>query len=192
MKKGYLFIIAGPSGVGKNSIIKEVLKNMPNFYQVPSYTTRQPRHDDCENQNRISIPRSEFENLIKKKQLADWAEIHGELYGKKKSDLIKFLREGKNLILDIDVQGLKPYKEQFNNFYTIFLKYQSSEDMYERLKNAHPNMTEKEIQRRIETAKEEMTYMNQYDQVITTYNGVKPEAAAKEIFEIIKQALTKN
>lgn len=188
MKQGHIFIIAGPSGVGKNSVISELVKIYPNLAQIPSYTTRPQRHDDSHHQNRITISRPEFETLIRDNQLADWAEVHGQLYGKKKSDIDRIL-ENQNIIIEIDIQGLAPYKKQFPQVTSFFLKYRSMSDMLIRLKRTHPEMSEQEIQRRIKTAQTEMKYRQLFDHQITTYNDKPAELPAKKISNIINSLL---
>ncbi|MDO8513201.1 MAG: hypothetical protein Q7S37_01755 [bacterium] len=191
MKQGHIFIIAGPSGVGKNSVIKELVTKHSGLVEVLSYTTRPQRHDDYEHKNRITISRAKFNQLINKRELADWAEIHGQLYGKKKLDLKKALHNGKNVIIEIDVQGLIPYKKQFPNIISFFLKYHSMTDMLVRLKHTHPDMSQEEINRRIQTARTEMKSAHLFNYQIITINGQSPHIVALEIEKIIKEILAK-
>ncbi len=187
MKQGHIFIIAGPSGVGKNSIIKYLSKNDTRFKKIPSYTTRPSRPDDGD--SRIYLSEPEFQKLIDNDELIEWARTHGYLYGKSKKNVTNLLKEGYLLLLEIDVKGLKPYRELFPNLTAIFLQYPSLEDLKERLLLARENISNKEINTRFETAKQEMTYANLYDYTITTHTGDNSSIPGKKVEKIINTIL---
>lgn len=189
--QGHLFIIAGPSGVGKNTIIRIISKKYPDlFKQVPSFTTRPARDDDQIHSNRITIGDQEFDELIRKNLLADWAVIHGYRYGKKKSDIEARLNCGQNMILEIDVKGIEPYKKQFKNVHTFFIKYRSLDLLRNRLKSTHQNLSEQDINTRYVTAQEEMKYVDNFEYVVESdENDPSGHNTAQEIEKIIKNIL---
>ncbi len=189
MKQGHLFIISGPSGVGKNSIINYLMDSNPEFKQVPSFTTRPAREEDNISGMRKSITKGQFETMIKNDLLVEWKETHGFLYGKKKQDIQTLLDDGHIIILEIDVKGIEEYKKQFKNTHLIFLQYPSLEELKVRLKKCRNNIADDELGTRLETAKNEMKYADQYNYIITTYTVDAPSIPGKKIEKIIKEIL---
>ncbi len=190
MKSNHIFIIAGPSGVGKDTIINAILDKNPDFASIPTYTTRPPREDDEQNRNRISIDKAVFDNLIKNHQLIDYKETHGNLYGKKITDAQKALGENKNLILEIDTKGLLDYQKQFPNLCAIFIQYENLDKLKKRLLKNRPGVSKEDINRRYHTALEEMKNVSRYDYVVTNYEG-HPEKAVAKVEQIILKTLAK-
>ena len=188
MKSNYVFIIAGPSGVGKDTIINAILEKYPNFISIPTYTTRPPREDDKENKDRVSVDKSDFDKLIENIELIDWKETHGYLYGKKKAAAQKAFQQNKNLILEIDVKGLPNYQNQFPKLCTIFIQYESLDKLKERLRTNRPDIVKEEIERRYQTALKEMDCVSNYDYIVTNYEN-KPEIAIEKVEKIILQTL---
>ena len=189
MKQGHLFLICGPSGVGKSTAIKHLTETNENFIQIPSHTTRPVRSDDKETNARIHVSKPEFDLLVKQDAFVDWVEFSHHLYGKKKSDIQKALGDGKVVLIDIDSHGIKPYKDKFPDSTLIFMKYRSLEDLKERLRKARPDSTEEELERRHQIAKKEMETISGFDFVVTTLNNQSPIIPAQEINEIVSSVL---
>lgn len=189
MKQGHLFIIFGPSGVGKSTVIKSLLSTNQNFVQIPSCTTRPIRSDDLETNARIHLTKDEFQKLISDNALVDWVEYSGHFYGKKKQDITSALEEGKIIILDVEYHGVPIYKQTFPESTIIFMQYASLEDLKTRLRKARPDCPEEEISRRYQIAQEEMANIPSYDYTITTYNDQSPKVPAQKLLETINSVL---
>lgn len=113
-KKGVLTVISGSSGVGKGTIVKELLKNYPEEFALSvSATTRQPREGETNGKEYFFITRKEFERLIARNMLFEHAEYNGNYYGTPKKYVKEQLKAGKNVILEIECQGAVQIKKQF-------------------------------------------------------------------------------
>jgi guanylate kinase len=197
--QGKIFIISGPSGVGKDTIIKGILKKYPDFIMVPSYTTRPPRKSN-EVGNRIFVTKKEFKDMIKAGEMIEWQKVHNHYYGRKLDDIVRHINNGKNVIMDVNVDGTLEYKnktmqnlinktrnhaeKQYSNVITIFIKYEKPELFESRLKINRPEITDEELQIRKEGFKREMTFEKYYDYLIINYEN-HVEKAIEQIVKII-------
>lgn len=180
-----VFIITGPSGVGKNHIINNVLSVIKNLTTIPTYTTRAPRKDDAINKNRICVTNAEYQKMIGGNELIEYKIYDSCYYGKRRADFEKAFKDNQNIILEIDTQGLHDYKKEFgDNLVSIFICYESLDALRNRIKRSRPDMTDQDIESRYLIAKAEMEQKNNYDYCIINYEG-KPEIAIKNILDII-------
>lgn len=186
--KGKVFIIAGPSGVGKNTIIFDLFRKFKTLEGIPTYTTRPSRADDHKHQARISVTEEEFREMTKGGEFIEWKKIHNFFYGKKIDDARKILDSGKNLLLEIDVQGLKDYREKFTDVCAIFISYESLDKLKTRLQRERPDITTEDLEVRYQTALNEMNEMNNYDFIVTNVEG-RPEIAINKVEEIVRSKL---
>ena len=162
MKKGHLFIISAPSGTGKSTVVSELLKQYPNFHYSVSYTTRSPRPGETDGVNYRFVDEETFKKLIKENFFAEWATVHGALYGTPKKEIEEVLDQGKSVIFDIDVQGGMALKNHFPEATTIFLTPPSFEELKKRLSGRKTD-TPKQIEKRLQDSQKEMTYQDKYD-----------------------------
>ena len=172
---GKLFVISDSSGVGKGTVIKEFLAQHPEFKLSISCTTRAPRVGEEDGVNYFFVSKSEFESLIKHNDFLEWAEFSGNFYGTKKSYIEKCIKEGKNIILEIDTKGALKVKELINEAKLIFILPPSIEELESRLRGRHTE-SEDAIQKRLSQIKLEMENSKHYDfQVIndSIENAVK-------------------
>jgi guanylate kinase len=179
--KGILFVISGPSGAGKTTLYKKAISVLPHLMHSVSYTTRSPRTGEVNGRDYTFINREEFMTMIHKKEFAEWAEIHGELYGTARKRLEEIMNSGVDAILDIDVQGAMQLKEKLPGGVYIFILPPSLEILRERLEQRMANVKE-EIEKRLAAALEEMKKYPEYDYVIV--NSIF-EDAFKELESII-------
>src|SRR5689334_2233861 len=107
-----VFIISAPSGSGKSTLVSRLLANVPELMFSVSYTTRKPRGAEVEGQNYRFVSREEFEGMIAQSEFLEWAEVFGNYYGTHRSILEEARAAGKDLVLDIDVQGARQLKCQ--------------------------------------------------------------------------------
>jgi guanylate kinase len=160
--KGALLVISGPSGAGKSSIIRELLKQIPNAAFSVSTTTRQKREGEVDGVNYHFTDEKSFKKEIKEGAFLEWANVHGNFYGTSLKQIGKLLDEGKLVILDIDVQGYMLLQEKLKSFVTsVFLTTKSREDLKTRLLLRQSD-SEEEIDKRLENAATEMAYIDRY------------------------------
>lgn len=130
---GILFIVSGPSGTGKSTLCKDLLKLIPTLNFSISYTTRLPRKDEKTGKDYNFVSRDTFNAMISKGDFAEWAEIYGHLYGTSRSFIEQKLQAGSDLLLDIDFQGAQQLKKIFPHAVTIFVIPPSVEELEKRL-----------------------------------------------------------
>lgn len=163
--KGLLFIISGPSGVGKGTIRKEISKIFPELKYSISANTRLPRPDEREGVDYYFISREKFESMIRENKFAEWAVVHGEYKGTPLDFLIQQRKIGNDVILEIDVQGAQQIKEKFPEGIFIFIAPPSWEDLVERLKKRGTE-TEDNLKKRLNDAFEEIVQIENYDYIV--------------------------
>jgi len=185
--EGKLFIISGPSGAGKDTIIKGILKLFPDFVKVKSYTTRPKRTSD-EVGNRVFVSEDEFEKMVNDDELIEWAKFCNYFYGRKKEDILETLEQGKNIIIEVDVIGTIEYKKKIPNLTSIFIKYDNPDNFIQRIKKNRPETSEKDLETRKKTMEKELGYEKYYDHSVVNPEG-HPEKAIASIAKIIQDML---
>jgi guanylate kinase len=159
--KGRLFIISAPSGAGKSTLCKILRKHYPDIQYSVSYTTRKPRCSECDGIDYNFISCDEFKKGILTNQWAEWACVHDNYYGTSKELIESYLATGKDVLLEIDVQGMKQIVEKFPNAITIFIKPPSLEILRQRLEDRGTDSTDV-IKKRLKNAQEEMAFEHLY------------------------------
>ncbi len=181
-KKGFLIIISAPSGTGKTSVIRKLLDKHPDLIHSISATTRPMRPGDVEGKDYHFISKNKFESGIENNEFAEWAHVHDHLYGTPRQPLDDALKQGKKVLLDLDVVGGTKLKQLYKEkAVSIFLLPPSNEELKNRLLNrATDSKQQQEL--RLKNALHEITYKDKYDyQVIND----SLEQACKKIEEII-------
>lgn len=178
-----LFVISGPSGVGKGTIIEGFLKRNPEFTLSISYTTRAKREGEIDGVNYFFVLREDFENSVKNSEFLEWAEFSGNCYGTKKETVKKCLDSGKDLLLEIDTQGALQVKEKMPEAVLIFIAPPSYEDLEKRLRGRNTE-SEEAINKRLEFFKLELINSKQFDYQIININN-KIESAITDLEKII-------
>ena len=181
MAKGSLFIISGPSGTGKGTVCKELVKR-DNIYLSVSATTRDKRVGEEEGVTYFYITKEEFSDMIEKDMMLEYAKYSGNYYGTPKLQVEKMLDEGKNVILEIEAQGALKVKEKMPEAVMIFIVPPSIEELKRRLFE-RGRESEEEIEKRINTAKWEFSQCPKYNYVIVNDNL---ETCVNNTLEIIK------
>ncbi len=154
---GKLFIIAGPSGVGKGTVISHLKKLHPEWIYPISATTRDPRPGEKDGETYHFISRKEFEKMIEEKDLLEYAIVHQEeYYGTIKAPIIEALKQGRIIIREVDMQGLESIQKVIpkNNLVSIFLTVPNKKDLIDRIQK-RGKLPEEEIKRRMESAERE-------------------------------------
>lgn len=164
-REGLIMIISAPSGAGKTTLCRELLKRFPGMRESISYTTRQPRNGEVHGRDYFFVSLDEFRGMIAEDAFAEWAEVHGNLYGTALSTLEEARRNGVDLVLDIDCQGALRLKEQFSGGSYIFILPPSMAELRRRLESRSSDAPEV-IELRIKRAAEEIREARWYDYII--------------------------
>lgn len=176
-----LIIITGPSGVGKGTVVKELLDRNKDIWLSISATTRNPRVGENDGLNYYFISEERFKDMIDKKEFLEWAQFAGNYYGTPISTVNEKIEKGFIVLLEIEVEGAKQIKEKFPEALSIFLLPPSKAELEKRIRNRG---TEKEeaIDRRLSRANYEIASSNQFDFVLTNHDV---DESVKEVFKII-------
>ena len=163
--RGILAVVSGFSGAGKGTIMKELLKQYDNYALSISATTRQPREGEMHGREYFFMSKEEFEQLIKEEKLIEYASYVGNYYGTPSSFVEKQRDAGKDVILEIEVQGALQVKEKFPDTVLLFVTPPSAAELVSRLRGRGTE-TEEVISKRMEQAVTESALMNKYDYLV--------------------------
>jgi len=164
-RKGILYIISAPSGAGKSSLCRELLDIFPELRHSVSSTTRAARPGEVDGRDYNFISREEFLRMIAAGEFAEWAEVHGNLYGTSLKTLQQSRDEGIDLILDIDCQGAAQFKKNQVDGVTIFILPPSYNELRSRLEGRGSDAPEV-IEQRLLNAVEEIAQAGWYDYIV--------------------------
>jgi guanylate kinase len=160
-----LFVISAPSGAGKTTLRRAALERFPDLAYSVSYTTRSPRPGEVDGRDYVFIPPAEFEAGIRAGRWAEWARVHGHCYGTSAQALEQTLAAGRDVLLDIDVQGARQICRRFPESVTIFILPPSLEVLEQRLRSRGTDPPEA-IALRLQNARREMAQTDAYRHVI--------------------------
>jgi len=163
-----VFIISAPSGSGKSTLVSRILASDSGLRFSVSYTTRRPRGDEKPGESYIYVSREEFERRLADHEFLEHAEVFGNYYGTNREILHQAESEGKDLVLDIDVQGARQLKERIPEAVTIFVLPPSRDILEQRLRSRSED-SEETIQRRLKDAAGEIRNYRQYDYVLVNH-----------------------
>jgi guanylate kinase len=163
--KGILFIITSPSGGGKGTLIKEILRTMENISYSVSFTTRKMRMGEIHGKDYFFVSPDEFENLIKQGDFLEYANVHGNFYGTLQKQVKNETESGHDIILEIDVQGAESVRAKMPEAVSIFILPPSYEVLRQRLVSRQTESNE-DLHLRLENAKTEVKFYKQFDYVI--------------------------
>lgn len=180
-KRGMLVIISGPSGSGKGTVVKELIKEK-DFALSISATTRAPRAGEINGEHYYFYDRDTFEKMKQKKELLEWAEFCGNCYGTPRKYVEQQMAEGKNVILEIEVQGALQIKKIYPDCILVFMVPPDVKELKKRLTDRGTEDTQT-IQCRMNRAIEEMEFVPQYDYIVVNNTVVE---AAEAIYAIVK------
>jgi guanylate kinase len=162
---GLIFIISAPSGTGKTTLVREVIRQLPGLQFSVSFTTRLPRPDEKDGEDYHFVSHSVFQKMVEKNEFLEWAEVLENRYGTPRPDLKKIEREGVDLILDIDTQGAKKVTKEIVQPVLIYLLPPSLKELRERLIKRGGDSLER-VKFRLSNARRDMEEAYGYHYVI--------------------------
>jgi guanylate kinase len=162
MRTGRLIVLTGPSGVGKGTLLQSLLKRHSELYLSTSVTTRAPRLGEVDGKNYYFVNRPEFERMVEAGELLEWAEFAGNCYGTPRSPVEQQVRQGKWVVLEIELEGARQIRQTFPEALRIFILPPSMPELEFRIRNRGTE-TEEAIARRLERARAEIDAANEFD-----------------------------
>lgn len=157
-------MVCGPSAAGKTTLVEKVLEQLPGLRRSVSVTTRPPRPGEVEGESYTFIDEGRFEKL-RENDLAEWAEVHGYFYGTPREFVAKALREGFDVVLNIDVQGARQVKKSYPDAVTVFILPPSFEELERRIRRRSADHVQ-DIEKRMENARAELAALPEFDYVV--------------------------
>ncbi len=179
-----IYVISGPSAVGKDTIIENLQKLDNNFHFVVTATTRKPRKTEKDGINHFFYSKKTFNKLIQNDELIEWAKVYKNYYGVPKSQIFEPLKNNIDVLLRVDVQGAKRIKELIPGVVLIFIKPEKIESLRKRLIKRGVNTTT-EMTTRLKTAEKEIQTSDFFDFIVVNKDG-DLQYAVNKVLDIIK------
>ena len=164
-RRGTLFVVSAPSGAGKTTLCREMRLRLNDLAYSVSVTTRPPRAGEIDGTDFRFVSEPQFRELLARNELAEWATVHGNLYGTPAGPLEAALRDGRDVLLDIDTQGAAQLRARYPDAVLIFVVAPSMGELEQRLRERRSD-SEREIARRLQRAREEIVLWRRYDYLI--------------------------
>lgn len=183
MKSPKLLVIAGPTAVGKGTVARRILETNSDIVLSVSATTRQPRKGEVDGESYFFLSDAEFDRLIESGEMLEFAVVHGtHRYGTPRQPVVAALEAGKNVLLEIDIQGASQVKEQMPEAITVFIAPPSWEELVRRLEGRGTEDSG-EMERRLATARIELQAQGQFDHVVINDDVAK---CAQSVVELLR------
>jgi guanylate kinase len=181
---GLLFVVSGPSGAGKDTLVDALREQMPRLRYSISATTRAPREGETEGVHYFFLSHEEFERRREAGDLLEWREYNGNLYGTPRDYIEGSIAQGYDIILKPEVYGARAVKQAYPDAVLIFLVPDRFSSLRERLL-ARRTETNEEIARRLEIAQQEMKFIRSFDYIVVNEQG-RPEQAVLDLQAILQ------
>lgn len=162
---GRLFLITGPSGVGKGTLVSALLQRQPRIWLSISATTRSPRSGEVDGQHYFFMTRERFEASVAEGGLLEWAEFAGNCYGTPREPVQQHLAAGQPVLLEIELEGARQVRRSFPDGFQIFIQPPSFEELERRIRGRGTD-SETAIQRRLDRARVELSAVEEFDAVV--------------------------
>ncbi|MDP2183280.1 MAG: guanylate kinase [Actinomycetota bacterium] len=164
-RAGHLYIVSGPSGAGKGTLVEAVRHRVPDIWVSVSATTRPPRPGEREGVEYFFLSSEEFSRLVDRGGFLEWAEVHGNRYGTLREPVDRAVVEGRPVVLEIDPQGAMQVKRAVPESSLVFVKAPSFDELKRRLVG-RGSETSEQVETRLKTAEGEMAFAGTYDFVV--------------------------
>lgn len=181
VRTGNLFIVSGPSGAGKGTLVRALSSLVPDLWVSVSATTRGPRPGEVEGRDYFFMSNDEFDRLVAESGLIEWAEVHGNRYGTPRAAVREKVEEGRQVILEIDPQGAFQVRDRYPDSILLFILPPSLDELKRRLRD-RGSETDEEMGVRMKTAERELELVGKYDHVVINDDVTR---AACELARII-------
>ncbi|MEK7665294.1 MAG: guanylate kinase [Patescibacteria group bacterium] len=165
-----LYVITGPSGVGKTSVALKLVEALPRLKKLVTCTTRAMRDGEVADVDYHFFTNEEFERMIERGELFEWDKHYGYWYGNRTAELEALLDDGLDVLMVVDVNGARTIKKNRPDAFVIFLTADSSDNLEDRIRS-RASITEEELTRRMQKIREEMSFASQADLVVTNTEG---------------------
>ncbi|MCX6149327.1 MAG: guanylate kinase [Ignavibacteriales bacterium] len=185
---GKIFAVSAPSGAGKSTIVKQILKTYPQIIFSVSATTRKKRNDEVDGREYFFISEDEFKKKIENDEFVEWEKFYDYYYGTLKSFINKNIQSGKSVIMEVDVNGALSIKKLYPDATLVFIAPPTFEELVNRLKNRNTE-TEEDLKKRIERAEMELSLKDKFDYFVINNHL---ETAILEVKRIIENKLKEN
>ena len=159
---GKLIVLTGPSGVGKGTLMNEILQRYPELHYSVSATTRSPSPGEVNGKNYYFISRNQFEELVTQGEFLEWAEFAGNCYGTPREAVLNYIQLGKLVLLEIELAGARQIRHTFPSALSIFILPPSFAELENRIRGRGQD-SEEAISRRLQRAEEEIAAANEFD-----------------------------
>ena len=183
--RGRLFVLSGPSGVGKDALLSRMKKRRGDFHYTITATTRPIRPGERDGLDYLFMARDDFQRMIDEDGLLEWAEVYGNLYGVPKSQVTEALIRGCNVLVKVDVQGAATVRRLYPDSVLIFLEPPSMDSLDRRLMERGTERGEA-LRIKLETAREEMKASDWFDYRVVNHDG-KLDDAVTEVDRIVSR-----
>ena len=179
-----LIVLSGPSGVGKDSVLRGLKERVDNLHFVVTVNTREPRPDEQEGVDYHFISHAEFERMLANDELLEHAHVYNDYKGVPRGQVRSAMAAGKDVIMRLDVQGAATIRQVVPEAILIFITTADEEELFARLRSRGTD-SPADIEKRIQTAREELARVEEYDYVVVNAEG-KLDEAIERIVEIIR------
>lgn len=186
-KKGKIIAVSAPSGGGKTSVVKQVLRDFPELVFSVSVTTRPKRKNEVDGVDYFFVDDKEFERRIENNEFIEWERFYDYYYGTLKSFVDDNISAGKSVLFEVDVKGALSLKKIYPESHLIYIDPPSFEELVKRLKNRKTE-SEEDLQKRIDRAKMELSYKQEFDYIFVNDELNK---VYKNVKSLIKEILSK-
>ena len=180
LTRGNVIVISAPSGAGKSTLVKRLLASVPSLTFSISYTTRPPRPGEQNGREYFFVTPARFKRMIAAREFVEWAQVHNHFYGTSWRQLLDTQAAGKDILLDIDVQGYAQVRRRLRKAVSVFVLPPSFRTLERRLRRRHSDAPEV-IEKRLAVAREEIRHWPEYDYLVVNDRLARATAALRAV-----------